>query len=688
MQLARLIFTLITLLICSTSFAKEKIALVIGNADYTSSALVNSVNDAEDIASTLEGLDFGVTLVKNATKGQMQAAISEFIGNLNDDTVGLFYYSGHAVQYKGNNYLIPIGSMSKVDRSENLSKHTTNMNTVLNGLNQSQSGLNFIFLDACRDSPFENLSKEILPGLASPYINTKKNALKSTMDGAIATRGISKKHKNVKNIQGVLVAYSTVPGGVASDGDINSRNSPYTKSILKNIYKENVPITSMLVNVMSDVYLESDKSQSPTFETTITGNFCFNEVGDGCGKSVVNIHSSYLNGIKNIQKLTLLDGSIYEGQVLNSKPHGKGVQVYSNDNRYEGEWKEGAKHGSGILINDIGRYEGSFSQGLPNGEGIEVWSNGHRYEGEWRDNKRHGKGFYSWTDGSSYEGGWENGNEHGFGIIRNLHEDLSIEANFVDGYPDGKMTTKFKGNTAEYEIDLTPELKRIFDSEKAIPLEYINGHVIIVSPLYRFDGNQVNGLKSGFGIQVWSTGDRYEGEWKNNKQDGKGIANYSFGGRYDGLWKDNEFHGYGIFNSSGGHRYEGEWKKGKMNGYFIVNTSNGNTYKGELVNNYFHGKGAYNWADGNSYTGDWKNGKHNGKGVYIYGNTDDSSMSGMYEGDFKNDVRHGYGIRTWKNGDRYEGEWQNDKYHGRGVATTLGGYRYEGEWINGKEVGN
>jgi hypothetical protein len=64
---ARLFFALIALTIWTTSHAKEKIALIIGNADYASSALVNSVNDAEDIASVLKGLGFSVTLVKNAS---------------------------------------------------------------------------------------------------------------------------------------------------------------------------------------------------------------------------------------------------------------------------------------------------------------------------------------------------------------------------------------------------------------------------------------------------------------------------------------------------------------------------------------------------------------------------------------------------------------------------------------------
>ena len=100
--------------------AQERIALVIGNADYQSSALDNSVNDAIDIAKTLQDLNFQVTLVTDKNKTQMQSAIAEFGGKLNKDTVGLFYYSGHAVQYQGVNYLIPIDSMKQVNNAEDL----------------------------------------------------------------------------------------------------------------------------------------------------------------------------------------------------------------------------------------------------------------------------------------------------------------------------------------------------------------------------------------------------------------------------------------------------------------------------------------------------------------------------------------------------------------------------------------
>ncbi|WP_292062973.1 caspase family protein [Marivita sp. XM-24bin2] len=92
--------------------AQQRIALVIGNSTYESvSALDNPSRDAELIASTLEQIDFQVTLLIDATQIEMKRALSDFGRNLRNggaDTTGLFYYAGHGVQSFGNNYLLPI----------------------------------------------------------------------------------------------------------------------------------------------------------------------------------------------------------------------------------------------------------------------------------------------------------------------------------------------------------------------------------------------------------------------------------------------------------------------------------------------------------------------------------------------------------------------------------------------------
>ena len=56
----------------------------------------------------------------------------------------------------------------------------------------------------------------------------------------------------------------------------------------------------------------------------------------------------------------------YVGELVNDKPHGKGILTYENGDSYEGEWKEGKKHGQGTLFFDDGsKAVGVFREDSP-----------------------------------------------------------------------------------------------------------------------------------------------------------------------------------------------------------------------------------------------------------------------------------------------------------------------------------
>ena len=124
-------------------------------------------------------------------------------------------------------------------------------------MEQSQGELNFVFLDACRNSPFRGFSRGISPGLVK------------------------------SEAKGVLISYSTAPGEVALDGD--GRNSPYTKHLLKEIVKPNITAQNMLTKVTNAVVRETNKEQWPYTTESLLGDFCFKEVNNNCGKVSINI---------------------------------------------------------------------------------------------------------------------------------------------------------------------------------------------------------------------------------------------------------------------------------------------------------------------------------------------------------------------------------------------------------------
>ena len=143
------------LLMSSAVIAQKRVALVIGNSDYSEDigVLKNPVNDATDITKALKAMGFTVISKLNANKQQMKKAISQFGKQLVEpDSVGLFYFAGHGVQVKNRNYLVPIGAM--IDGETDVEFETIDAGRVLGKMEAAGNGLNLVILDACRDNPF------------------------------------------------------------------------------------------------------------------------------------------------------------------------------------------------------------------------------------------------------------------------------------------------------------------------------------------------------------------------------------------------------------------------------------------------------------------------------------------------------------------------------------------------------
>src|SRR5712691_13404541 len=87
----------------------EKRALVIGNANYkTATVLDNPLNDAVRVADALDRLGFAVTIAKDCDINDFDNELRSFTRQLEGSDVALLYYSGHALQLHGENYLVPV----------------------------------------------------------------------------------------------------------------------------------------------------------------------------------------------------------------------------------------------------------------------------------------------------------------------------------------------------------------------------------------------------------------------------------------------------------------------------------------------------------------------------------------------------------------------------------------------------
>jgi hypothetical protein len=226
--------------------AQSRVALVIGNADYNEAPLRNPLNDARDMAQALRDLGFEVIEVTNATKKRMLDAVNDFGVRLQQAHVGLFYYSGHGVQYHGKNYLLPL--QTTIGAPADLEQETVDAGRILGRMEQSQIALSMVILDACRNNPFRNFM-----------------AFRSYAERGLAALA--------PPIRGSLIAYATQPDNVASDG--TGRNGTYTKHLLRYLKQPGLSLPALFNEVGLAVSEETQGTQVPWMNASPLPPFCF-----------------------------------------------------------------------------------------------------------------------------------------------------------------------------------------------------------------------------------------------------------------------------------------------------------------------------------------------------------------------------------------------------------------------------
>ena len=167
MQMRTTILSIIlSLLFASGVSAKQeqRLALLIGNSNYTHGGnLPNPVNDVRAMEKALETLGFTVMKYEDCSQKTMKKAMDEFGRKLKGKDVGLFFYAGHGVQVRGNNYLLPVDA--KLENANDAEYDCVRADRVLAKMEAAGSKTNIVILDACRDNPFDGVGEE---GLREP----------------------------------------------------------------------------------------------------------------------------------------------------------------------------------------------------------------------------------------------------------------------------------------------------------------------------------------------------------------------------------------------------------------------------------------------------------------------------------------------------------------------------------------
>jgi hypothetical protein len=280
-----LYLVLINLYVTVAYAEQRRVALVIGNGDYQK-PLTTPVNDAQDMATALHKVDFDVILKTNADQFTMEETMVAFGEKLHHGVVGLFYYSGYAVQFEGENYLIPYGAMSTINVARHLRSKAVNLDYVLSLMENANNGVNIVILDACRANPF-NFSKKIGKGLTT-----------------------------VGGVENMVIAYATSPGKVSpSVISQKQRNSFYTMHLLHFITSSNLPIELMLKEVRTAVSWETREKQKPWYTSSLDDTFKFKLISNFNNKSK-SFHSPLRQPLYQVKTAMLTVLSNVDGTTL------------------------------------------------------------------------------------------------------------------------------------------------------------------------------------------------------------------------------------------------------------------------------------------------------------------------------------------------------------------------------------
>ena len=234
--------------IFKNSISERRLALVIGIKEYNrrEAELTNPVNDANDMAETLKELGFEVIKRTNLSRVELEKTIEEFGVKLADYDVGLFYYSGHGIQFQNQNFLVPKDANMTLESQ--ITYHCVNLNRVMNAMEEARTKTNILVLDACRDAPFK-----------------KSWASRSTNGGGLA-------YPN--NPPGSITVFATSAGSTAADNP-GERNGLFTSELLKFIKEPGATLSQILINAKKGVYERSSNSQMPAEYNQLLGEFRF-----------------------------------------------------------------------------------------------------------------------------------------------------------------------------------------------------------------------------------------------------------------------------------------------------------------------------------------------------------------------------------------------------------------------------
>lgn len=422
---------------------------------------------------------------------------------------------------------------------------------------------------------------------------------------------------------------------------------------------------------------------------------------------------------------------IYEGEVRNFKPHGRGRMIFivSAQSEVEGkdlDGREGGGRSSSIantpltmkfsetlesIVHDNGThgdtYYGTWSDGLMDGHGIyHFCENDAYYEGEFHKNLLHGRGRLSVIHSrddipedavddkerriSTFEGIFEHGVPAAFGIYRSwLGSEYEGELKLLHMEDDGSFSPSKNRAAASRETDTVGKRSRLNSLAESAKKLFMG-----TAQDYSDDeDDDEEGSEGELGSPMPSVNgmspreNEYTPRPTREQRFVEGARSRERGDSVT-LWEDPlafmHAHGKGTFIYPNKDKFTGQLEGNLKHGHGKMVYANGSVYEGHFESDLFHGKGTYTQVmkdqGTKTYTGYFQCGERSGVGKLVF------PSGACYEGQWSHDCMWGTGKYEFSNGDVYTGSFIDGKRNDVGRVHFANGSTFQGHWKDDRRV--
>jgi TPR repeat protein len=260
---------------------QRRLALVIGNKDYIGDyQLANPENDADDMATTLEGLGFKVIKKTNLDGKAFKKEVDGFGKELVNYDVALFYYSGYGIEFNKLNYLVPI-DVQLSHKSAPVSNFVS-LDSVMLKIKYAKVQTSIVFLDASRSNTlFASKSMSLPSSLTAPNQNGDTLMVSGTdkgknIDSSQSAKAMIPRLDFSNNFSNSIIVFATEEGKNADDNP-KEKNGLFTAELLKNLKIPNITLQQMIAQTRN---AKSNQKQLPATYDKLLVDFYFTPKSD------------------------------------------------------------------------------------------------------------------------------------------------------------------------------------------------------------------------------------------------------------------------------------------------------------------------------------------------------------------------------------------------------------------------